>query len=315
MVAVLLTVTLAAVGLVNPAFATARNLMDLMVQATPVVIVGCAMTMVILTGELDISVGSLFGFLAAVMGILSSPERLGLSPAATIAITLLAGTTVGLINGLLVTRCRVPSVIATLGMLTILRGATELLMGGEWITDMPAGVRVLGTGVLLGVPICVWAAGLVTGAFLYVTHRSVLGVRIFAVGGNAEAAAHARISPARVKLFAFAMAGLCTSIAALVTVPQQKVIESGIGVGFELLVVTAVVVGGTSIRGGMGGIVGTVLAALFLGSIRSALLFLKLGETATFWERSIQGVLILVAVLVDQSRPTFAAKRRAGAAT
>jgi ribose/xylose/arabinose/galactoside ABC-type transport system permease subunit len=314
-VAGLLIATVLAVSLVNPAFATAANLRDLLVQASPVIIVGCAMSIVILTGEIDISVGSLLGVLAAVMGVLSSPQRLGHSVPLTIGVTLLAGAVAGLVNGLVVTRGRVPSIIATLGMLTILRGLTELLMGGEWITDMPPALRSLGTGTLAGVPVCIWTAALITAISLFVLRRTPLGVRVYAVGGNAEAAAHARISAFRIKLFAFTMTGLFTAIAALVTVPQQQVIESGIGVGFELLVVTAVVVGGTSIRGGLGGIAGTVLAALFLGSIRSALLFLKAGETATYWERAIQGAFILIAVLADHACPVLAARRRVGVAT
>jgi ribose/xylose/arabinose/galactoside ABC-type transport system permease subunit len=288
-----------AVCLVNPSFASAQNFEDLLTQAAPVVIVGCGMTMVVLTGEIDISVGSLLGFLAALLGLLASPSHLGLPAGAVIALTLAAGTFVGLANGLLVTLGRVPSIVATLGTLTVLRGATVLMLGGNWITDLPPRIRALGTGGVAGPPLCVWAGGLVAIALAIVLRRTRLGVRTRAVGDNATAAAMARISVIRVKLLAFSLVGFLTAVAALVCVPQQSVIESGIGVGFELVVITAVVVGGTSIRGGVGGITGTVLAALLLGSIRTALIFLHVGDMATYWERAIQGGFILAAVLAD----------------
>ncbi|MCC6677924.1 MAG: ABC transporter permease [Phycisphaerales bacterium] len=299
MLAGILILVIGVVSAVNPAFASLRNLGDLLVQSAPVIIVGCGMTLVVLTGEIDISVGSLLGLLAALMGVFASPQHWGLPTAVVIGLTLAVGTGAGLLNGLLVTVGRVPSIIATLAMLTILRGVTEFIMGGRWITDLPPGIRALGTGGALGVPWCLWVAAAVVGVSVVIARRTPLGLRLYAVGGNAEAAGLARISTARVRIFAFMLLGLLTAVAALVAVPQQSVVESGIGVGFELVVVTAVVVGGTAIRGGTGGIAGTVLAALLLGSIRTALVFLNFGETATYWERGIQGGFILAAVLVD----------------
>ncbi len=312
-----LAVLLVTVLIVNPAFASAQNIRDLLTQAAPVAIVGCGMTLVVLTGEIDISVGSLMGLLAAVMGVLSSPSHAGLPAPAVIGLTLLAATVAGFFNGLLVTVGRIPSIVATLGMLTILRGSTEVVMGGRWITDLPPGIRELGIGTLAGVPLCIWAAILVAAGVWLVARRSPLGLRVYAVGGNAEAAALARISATRTKLVTFTLVGSLTGIATLVSVPQQSVIESGIGGGFELVVVTAVVVGGTSIRGGYGGIAGTVLVAVLLGSIRTTLIFLKLGETAAYWERAIQGGFILAAILADHyaaSRGRGRIARTAGAA-
>jgi rhamnose transport system permease protein len=298
-VGVILFAVIAAVCAANPSFASLQNLRDLLVQSAPAVIVGCGMTVVILVGEIDISAGSLLGVLAALMGVLSSPQHLGLSAPAVIAFTLLAGMAVGFINGLLVAVGRVPSIVATLGMLTILRGITELVLGGNWITDLPPSIRYLGTGSFASVPLCIWGATIVAASLFAMTRFTPFGLHLRAVGGNATAAAMARISVVRVKLLAFTLVGLLTGVAALLCVPQQSVIESGIGVGFELVVVTAVVVGGTSIQGGTGGIIGTVLAALLLGSIRTALVFLKVGEMATFWEKAIQGAFILAAVLAD----------------
>lgn len=300
----LLVVMLAATAIANPALLSAANTRDMLVQCVPAMIVGCGLLLVIVTGEIDISIGSLFGLLAALLGILASPERLDLPVAVVILATLAAGGTVGLVNGLLVTVGRVPSIIVTLGMLSALRGVTEMLMGGEWITDLPPAIRTLGTGAWMYVPVSVWITAVCIVVSLWLAHRTPLGRRLYAIGSNPEAAHLAGLPIAGAKLFAFAFTGLLTAVAVLVSVPQLGVIESGLGVGFELLVVTVVVVGGASIRGGSGAIPGVLLAALLLGTVRTVLVFLKLGDATVYWERAIQGAFIIAAVLLDRRRKT-----------
>ncbi len=298
-VALALLLTIVGTGLANPSFLTARNAADMLVHCAPTLIVASGVTLVILVGEIDISVGSLLGLLAAVMGLLSSPQRLGWSPGIAIAATLALGSSIGLISGLLVTLGRVPSIIVSLGMLTVLRGATEMLLGGEWITTLPSGIRWLGTGAVVGVPVSLWTALLVLLVGLWIAHRTPLGLRLHAVGSNPDAARSAGLPVRRLKIFTFALTGFLTGVAALVSVPQLAVIESGLGEGLELLAVTAVVVGGTSIRAGSGTLIGTALAVVLLGIVRTVLLFLELGDSATYWERAIQGAFILGAVLQD----------------
>ena len=305
-VALILGLTVLIVALFDRSFVSATNIRDMLVQCVPGMIVGCGLTMVILTGEIDISVGSLMGLLAAAVGLLTTPEHLGLPVAAGVALTLLFGAVIGLINGLLVTVGRVPSIIVTLGMLTALRGATELLMGGRWITGLPSGLRFLGTGTVAGVRVSLWAAALVIVAAIVLARETPLGRRIHAVGSNPRAAQLAGLSLTRVKLFVFTLTGFLVGVATVVSVPQLSTIESNIGVGLELFVVTAVVVGGTSISGGNGTIVGTLLGVLLLGIVRTVLIFLNLGERMVYWERAIQGGFILAAVLVDH----FARRRR-----
>src|SRR5215210_3468007 len=157
-VALVLALTIAGAGIVNPAFLATGNIRDMLVQIVPALIIGCGLTFVILTGEIDISVGSLMGLLAAILGKLTSPGHAHLPVGVAVVLILLAGTLGGLVNGLLVSFARVPSIIVTLGMLTALRGATEILMGGKWVTDLPAALRFLGTGSLLGVRVSVWTA-------------------------------------------------------------------------------------------------------------------------------------------------------------
>ena len=303
----LLAVTVAGVAFVNPAFLSSGNIKDMLVQCAPSAIVACGLTLVLLTGEIDISVGSLMGLLAAVLGICASSERAGLPVWVGIAATLLLGTGIGLTNGLLVTVGRVPSIIVTLGMLTALRGVTELLMGGEWITGLPPTLKYIGAGDLFGIPVSILVAAFVIAASILLARRTALGRRIYAVGGNPQAARLAGLSVRRTKLFVFALTGLLTGVATLVGVTQLSVIEAGIGKGFELLVVTCVVVGGTSISGGRGTIAGSMLGVALLGIVRTVLIFLRLGPTATYWERAIQGAFILAAVLADHL-----ARRRSG---
>lgn len=302
----LLVLTVGVVTAINPVFLSATNVRDMLVQCVPGIIVGCGLTFVILTGEIDISVGSLMGLLAATVGLLTTPEHLGLPVAAGVVLTLLLGAAVGFINGFLVTVGRVPSIIVTLGMLTALRGTTELLMGGHWITGLPSGLRFLGTGTMAGVRVSLWAAALVTVTAILLVRETPLGRRIYAVGSNPQAARLAGLSLTHVKLFVFTLTGFLVGVATVVSVPQLSTIESGIGVGLELFVVTAVVVGGTSISGGKGTIVGTLLGVLLLGIVRTVLIFLNLGERMVYWERAIQGAFILVAVLVDH----FARRRK-----
>ncbi len=296
---VLLALTVAAVTAINPSFLSATNVRDMLVQCVPGAIVGCGLTFVILTGEIDISVGSLMGLLAASVGLFTTPEHLGLPVAVGVVLTVLLGGAVGFINGFLVTVGRVPSIIVTLGMLTALRGTTELLMGGRWITGLPAGLRFLGVGTMDGMRVSLWAAAFVIVIAILLARETPLGRRIYAAGSNPQAARLAGLSLTRLKLFVFTLTGLLVGVATVVSVPQLSTIESGIGVGLELFVVTAVVVGGASISGGKGTIVGTLLGVLLLGIVRTVLIFLNLGERMVYWERAIQGAFILVAVLVD----------------
>jgi len=295
----LLLLTIVGVSVINPAFLAAENIRDILVKNVPVAIAGCALTLVIVTGEIDISVGSLMGVLATVAGLLASPSHWGLPVPLAVLLTLLVGAAVGFVNGFLVAVSRVPSIIVTLGMLTALRGINEILMRGEWITDLPPGLRFLGVGEVLGVRVSLWAAAVVIVACIVFARQTALGRCVYAVGSNPAAARLAGISEKRIKLLVFTLTGFLTAVATLVSVPQLSVIDSGIGVGFELLVVTCVVVGGTSISGGRGTIVGTLLGVLLLGTVGTALIFMKLGQRATYWERAIQGGFILLAVLVD----------------
>jgi ribose/xylose/arabinose/galactoside ABC-type transport system permease subunit len=212
-----------------------------------------------------------------------------------------------LLNGALVAFGRVPSIVATLGTLSVLAGATELALGGKWIQNVPPGLRQFGTGSVFGFPNVVLVAAAVLLVSAWLAAKTPFGRRVYALGSNPKAAEWVGVPVRRVRMQVFVLSGLLVGIAALFGATQLQVIESGFGKGFELVVVAAVVVGGTSIRGGRGSVAGSVLGAGLLGIVGTALIFLRLGESATYWERAILGGFILLAVLGDQ---VFKGKRR-----
>ena len=297
-VALLVAVTFIIVGAINRDFLAPNVIRDILVASTPFVIVGCGLTFVIVTGEIDISVGSLMALCAVIVAKLSAASQANLPVPLAIAIMLAVATAVGLLNGLLVTIGRVPSIIVTLGMLTALRYPTEKLIGGTWITGLPPGLRYFGTGAWLGVPISIWTAAIIAVAATVLARNTPLGRRVYAVGSSPSAARLAGISTTRIKIFAFTLTGFLVGIATLVSATQLDMVDAGAS-GFELVVVTAVVVGGTSISGGKGTIIGTVLGVVLLCMVSTVLTFLKLGPNAAYWARAIQGGFILLAVLVD----------------
>lgn len=286
-------------SLTNPSFLSMANLTDVMVKVAPAIIVGSMMTLVILAREIDISVGSLMGLCAAVLGVACSTDRMGLPVAVGAAMCLGVGLVAGVVTGVLVAKAKVPSIIVTLGMLTVFRGLTELVMAGKWIENLPTGLREFGTGRFLGVPHAVTMAATAVLVGLWVTRRTRFGLQVFALGSNPQAALIHGVPTDRVRIALFALTGLAAAVATLFSATQLQVIESGFGSGFELVVIAAVVVGGTSIRGGEGSILGTLLGATLLGTISTVLIFLRLGDSATYWERAIQGGLILLAVVGD----------------
>ena len=298
-VGAMLVLTILVAAIANPSFLSLQNIRDMIVNIAPALVVGTAMTLVILAREIDISVGSMMGLCAASMGIAASPDRLGLGVGPAIGVCLGVGILGGLFNGVLVAYTRIPSIIVTLGTLALFRGATELLMGGKWIENMPSGLRFFGTGNVGGVPVAVLFAVAVVVAGFWLTRKTRFGLRLYALGSNPEAAAVRGVDARKTRLAAFAITGFAVGLATLFGATQLQVVEADFGQNFELVVIAAVIVGGTSIRGGRGGILGTVLGAVLLGSVSTVLIFLKLGVSASYWERAIQGGLIFLAILAD----------------
>ena len=304
------------VGVANPAFLAWGSLAGVLTAVAPIVILGVGVGLVVIAGEIDISVGSLFGTLAALLAVLASPTHAAWPVWLSVLIVALAGGAAGLVNGALTVYGRVPSIVVTLGTLSILRGVTEFILGGAWVTDLPPGLRVLGTGAIANIPLAVWAAAAVVFGGWWLSRRTRLGVQMYAVGDSVHAARYARIRSGRVKMLAFTISGALVGVAVVMSVPQLSVVESGLGIGMELAAVTAIVVGGVSISGGRGSLLGVAAAAVLLGLVRPALIFVprafaesgtrdigasNVASNIASWEQAVHGACILLAVLLDRS--------------
>ncbi len=296
---VLIAFIVVVVSLVDSRFLAWGNLQDLLVRSAPTAIVACGVMLVIVTAEIDISVGSLMAFLAAMLGLMISRNEWGWPTWAGIPLTLLLGTLIGLGTGTLVSFGKVPSIIVTLGLLTALRGITTLMMGGENIDGLPASLGRLSKEGFWGLPLGVWTAAIAVLCTGTIISHTPLGRRLFALGSSSYSARMAGLSEHRLKLFVFAYTGFLTALATIVDVPRLPKIEAGVGSELELLVVTCVVVGGVSISGGRGTLAGVLLAVVLMTMVRPVLTFLDVGEAGEKWTKAIQGLFIVLAMVSD----------------
>jgi ribose/xylose/arabinose/galactoside ABC-type transport system permease subunit len=287
----------------TPHFATVANLLNVVEQSALVGVLAVGMTFVILTGGIDLSVGSVVALAGVVLG---AALRAGAAVPAALALCLLAGTACGLANGALVTLGRLPPFIVTLGMMSVARGGALLLADGRPISGFPAGLRALATGRLLGVPRpAVAMLALYAAAHLVLT-RTTFGRYVYAIGGNAEAAALSGVAVRAHTVAVYAVSGaLAAACAALLTARLDSA-QPIAGLNYELDAIAAVVIGGTSLLGGAGTVLGTLVGALIMGVLRNGL---NLLGVSSYLQQVAIGVVIVAAVLVD-----LALRRRADAA-
>lgn len=286
-------VLLAAVGAVAPAFFSVANVRDLAVQNAPVLLVAVGMTVVILVGEIDISVGSQFALVSVAAGLLAQS---GVPVVLLLPCAVMLGAVLGAVNGALVGWLRLPSIIVTLALLVAWRDALRWTTGGAWVQDLPANFQWLGLGQTAGQWLIVLTAlGLVV-AFSWLLGNLGAGRAVYAVGSDAEAARLAGIVPQQIIFGVFVLMGALTGLAAVLNAVRFSSVPSNAGVGLELKAVAAVVVGGTAITGGRGRLVGTLIGVALLGTIGTALTFAGVNP---FWEKAIQGAIILAALASD----------------
>ena len=276
-----------------PGYFSLENLNDVALANLPVLIVAIGMTLVVLVGEIDISVGSAFAVCGVAAGVIA---KLGAPIPVVIAAACAIGGLLGLLNGTLVALVRIPSIVVTLAMMVALRDGLRWITQGAWVQDLPPAFQWFG----LSQAAYPWIAGALA-LLLHVavtwTMRNVSGARaVYATGSNQEAARIAGIDTRRVKMCVFAVAGALTGLAAVVNAVRFNQIPSNSGLGLEMKVIAAVVVGGAAIRGGSGTFIGTLLGVVLLGAIGPALTFMGV---SAYWERAIQGAIILAAVALD----------------
>jgi rhamnose transport system permease protein len=284
---------LAVVGVAAPSFFSAVNMRDLALNAAPVLIVAVGMTLVILVGEIDISVGSQFALCSVAAALLAkSGVPIVLVPLPVLAI----GAALGAVNGLLVGLLGLPSIIVTLAMLVTWRDALRWMTEGAWVQDLPANFQWLGLRPGIAQWLIVGAALAVLAIAAWTLRNLGAGRAVFAVGSDAEAARLAGIAPQRVVFAVFVLTGALVGFAASLNAVRFTEVPSNAGVGLELKAIAAVVVGGTSITGGRGTLLGTLIGVAVLGTIGTALSFLGINP---FWEKAIQGAIILAALVSD----------------
>ncbi|MCX7599526.1 MAG: hypothetical protein N2512_11780, partial [Armatimonadetes bacterium] len=284
------------VGWANPQFLSASNLTDVASNAAYVLIAAAAMTALIVTGNIDISIGSMLGLGAALAGSLAVKQW---PLPGILAACVAAGAALGAVNALGVVGLRLPSIIVTLGTLNVFRGFLIALTGGRWITGLPLDFRILSLARPAGIPLPAIIAAAVALAFALALRYTRWGRCVYLWGDNPRAAAHLGVEGARLVFAVMMLTGVCVALAATIFAARFSAVQSNAGVGFEMLVITCVVVGGTNIFGGSGSILGTVLGVLVVALIGNALTLLRLSE---YWDKAAQGALILAAVTSDVLR-------------
>jgi ribose transport system permease protein len=292
--AIALVVLGGALALLSPVFLTPENLLNVARQVSVNAVMGAGMTFVILTAGIDLSVGSVLALAGVVM---ASAVKAGLPLALALLAGLAAGTGFGVANGVTVAYGRVAPFIVTLAMLTIARGTTLVYTGGLPISNLGAAFDWFGQGDVFGIPVPVLVMLLVFLLSYVVLAQMVVGRYVYAIGGNAEAARLSGINVRRYTVLVYAISGLLSAVAAVILTARLDSAQPTAGTGYELDAIAAVVLGGTTLMGGEGSIGGTLLGAFLIGVLNNGL---NLLNVSSFYQQVVKGLVILLAVLLDQ---------------
>jgi rhamnose transport system permease protein len=291
-VAVAYALLLVVVALRAPDFFRSGNLRDLLVNAAPTLVAAVGMTLVIVARQIDISIGSQFAICGVVAGLLAKQVPMPVAALGAIG----AGALLGACNGALVGFARLPAIVVTLATMVGWREALRWGTGGLWVRDLPAGFQWLGLGQDAGRLLVLACAAAIWVLVAWGARRTAAGRSIYAIGSDEAVARLLGVRP-RVAIFGvFVAMGALTGLAALVSAIQFVDVQASAGVGFELRVIAATVVGGTRVSGGRGSLAGTLVGVLLLATVGPALSFL--GSHA-YWDRALYGVIILAAVAGD----------------
>lgn len=295
-----------ALALLTDNFMTTDNFWNVLRQISVNVCISVGMTLVILTAGIDLSVGSILAFCGAITaGLLkhgieipSANLFIGFTVFGAVIAGLVVGGLLGFVNGFAVTRFKVPSFVATLAMLTMARGFTMLWTKGHPITGLGDHFGFLGTGWFLGIPMPVWISGIVVFLAVILTSKTRFGRYIYAIGGNENAARLSGIPIKKIKVWVYAIAGILAAVGGVLVTARLDSAQPNAGMSYELDAIAAVVIGGTSLSGGRGTILGTVLGAIIIGVLNNGLILLNVSP---FWQQVVKGAVILIAVIIDKS--------------
>lgn len=284
-------------AVMSPNFLTLNNILNVLRQVSINALIAFGMTFVILTGGIDLSVGAILALSGALTaGLMTN----GMDPILAILVGLLAGAVMGMVNGLLVAKGKVAPFIATLATMTIFRGLTLVYTEGRPITGFDSDMfTMLGAGYLFIIPVpVIWTLGCF--AMLYfILKKTAFGRRVYAIGGNEEAAILSGIKVSRVKIYIYALTGFLSALAGIILTSRLNSAQANAGMGYELDAIAAVVLGGTSLSGGRGWIFGTLIGAMIIGVLNNGL---NLLEVSSFYQQVVKGSVILLAVLLDRKK-------------
>ncbi len=288
-------------------FLTPNNITNILTQITINLVLAVGMTFVILIGGIDLSVGSVMAFAAVVAGkAITLP---GIGPAEAIALAclagVLAGVVCGLLNGVISAYWALPSFIITLGMLNIARGAALHVSDAQTIYSFPFAFEEFGSALIYGVPVVFLVALALVVIAWFILTRTVFGRLLYGIGSNEEAVRLAGHPVFWLKVAAFTICGLTAGIAAIVYMARLNISSPIAGIGFELNAIAAVIIGGTSLSGGRGSVIGTLLGAFIIGVLANGLILIGLND---FMRQMITGVVIIVAVVLDHYRAKYSAR-------
>lgn len=290
---------------ISHTFLSQDNALNVLRQISVNLCLSIGMTLVILSGGIDLSVGSVLALAGAVAaGLLKNGVALPVfgvvlqfTPFGALIAGLVVGAALGWFNGWTITRFKLPPFVATLGMLSIARGLTLLWTKGFPITGLGAGFGFIGTGYWLGLPMPVWVSGVLVAVFVLVTRKTRLGRYLYAIGGNERAAQLTGLNLRAIKVTVYTLGGALAGVAGLLLTARLDSATPNAGIGYELDSIAAVVIGGTSLSGGRGSVLGTVLGCLIIGVLNNGLVLL---EVSPFWQQVIKGCVILAAVALDK---------------
>jgi ribose/xylose/arabinose/galactoside ABC-type transport system permease subunit len=283
-----------ALTIASPHFLTFDNAMNVLLNAAPLAMIAGGMTLALIAAEIDLSVGSVVALVGSLAALLS--VKIGVPWPLVLLGALAAGGAVGVVNGWFTTRLGMPSFVATLAMLGIARGLALLVTQGQPIYGLPDAIAWLGQGELWIVPVPIIIAALILAALHFALTRTRFGLNVYAVGGNPEAARLSGVGVPGVKMAVLVLSALLASVGGLILAARLNAGSGTVGADLLLDAIAAVVIGGTSLLGGVGRVTGTVLGVLLIASIRNGLVLLNV---SAFWQQVAIGALILLAVSVD----------------
>lgn len=292
-IVILIIAFIGIVGAINSKFIAGNNLLLLVNSSIILLILAVGQSFVLLTSEIDVSVGSTMGLSAAIGGLLLTS---GVSGPLAVLLALLIGIAAGLFNGIGVALLKIPAIIMTLGTLGILRGLMIILTGGKWIEDIPNYFKKLSGADFLGIPLPVWIGLILMAAAFLALKLTKIGRYFYAVGDNADGARLIGIPVVKIRVLAFILSGISAAVAGIIFVMTIGFVPNQTGSGMELQVIAAAVLGGVSLSGGLGTVFGAGLGAIFLTAINSSLIYLKI---PAYWNNAIFGCLLLLIVISD----------------